>query len=89
MVKKDLTYKKMEKNVLSNPRRPLALTAKTATAAAFRNSKQALSTLPEFITAYNTKKRFTLVNLYKYSLIYSNKSMNNKYKNTCKRTGVP
>ena len=38
--------KKMAKNVLSNPGRALDLTAKIATAAASRNSKQALSTLP-------------------------------------------
>ena len=48
--------KKMAKNVLSNPGRALDLTAKTATAAASRNSKQALSTLPELITFYNTGK---------------------------------
>ena len=48
--------KKMAKNVLSNPVRALDLTAKTATAAASRNSKQALSTLPELITIYNTGK---------------------------------
>ena len=46
--------KKMAKNVLSNPGRALDLTAKKATAAASRNSKQALSTLPELITFYNT-----------------------------------
>ena len=48
--------KKMAKNVLSNPGRALELTAKIATAAASRNSKQALSTLPELITFYNTGK---------------------------------
>ena len=48
--------KKMTKNVLSNPRRALDLTAKIATAAACRNSKQTLSTLPELITIYNTGK---------------------------------
>ena len=48
--------KKMARNVLSNPGRALDLTAKIATAAASRNSKQALSTLPEFITFYNTGK---------------------------------
>ena len=48
--------KKMAKNVLSNPGRALDLTAKIATAAASRNSKQALSTLPELITFYNTGK---------------------------------
>ena len=48
--------KKMAKNVLSNPGRALDLTAKIATAAASRNSKQALSTLPELTTFYNTGK---------------------------------
>ena len=48
--------KKMAKNVLSNPGRVLDLTAKIATAAASKNSKQALSTLPELITFYNTGK---------------------------------
>ena len=48
--------KKMAKNVLSNPGRALDLTAKIATAAASRNSKQALSTLPDMITFYNTGK---------------------------------
>ena len=48
--------KKLTKNVLSNPGRALDLTAKIATAAASRNSKQALSTLPELITFYNTGK---------------------------------
>ena len=48
--------KKMARNVLSNPGRALDLTAKIATAAASRSSKQALSTLPELITFYNTGK---------------------------------
>ena len=48
--------KKLAKNVLTNPGRALDLTAKIATAAASRNSKQALSTLPELITFYNTGK---------------------------------
>ena len=48
--------KKMAKNVLSNAGRALDLTAKIAIAAASRNSKQALSTLPELITFYNTGK---------------------------------
>ena len=52
--------KKMAKNVLSNPGRGLDSTAKIATAAASRNSKQALSTLPELITFYNTGKGFYL-----------------------------
>ena len=46
--------KKMAENVLSNPGRALDLTAKIATAAASKNSKQALSTLSELITFYNT-----------------------------------
>ena len=46
--------KKLAKNVLSNPGRALDLTAKIATAAVSKNSKQALSTLPELITFYNT-----------------------------------
>ena len=50
------TSKKMAKNVINNPGRALDLTAKIATAAASRNSKQALSTLPELITIYNTGK---------------------------------
>ena len=55
--KKGLTVsKKMAKNVISNPGRASDLTAKIATAAASRNSKQALSTLPELITFYNTGK---------------------------------
>ena len=48
--------KKLAKNVLSNTGRALDLTAKIATAAASKNSKQALSTLPELITFYNTGK---------------------------------
>ena len=46
--------KKMAKNVISKPGRALDLTAKIATAAASRNSKQALSTLTELITFFNT-----------------------------------
>ena len=48
--------KKMAKNVLSNPGRALDLTTKIATATTSRNPKQALSTLPELITFYNTGK---------------------------------
>ena len=48
--------KKMAKNVLSNPGRALVLTAKIATTAASRNSKQALSALPELIAFYNSGK---------------------------------
>ena len=54
--------KKLAKNVLRNPGRALDLTAKIATAAASRNSKQALSTLPELITFYNTGKGLYLGN---------------------------
>ena len=49
-----IVSKKMAKNVLSYLGRALDLTAKKATAAASRNTKQALSTLPELITFYNT-----------------------------------
>ena len=48
--------KKMAKNVLSNLGRALDLTAKIATAAASRISNQALSTITELITFYNTVK---------------------------------
>ena len=48
--------KKMAKNVSSNPGPALDLTAKIATAAASRISKQTLSTLPEMITFYKTGK---------------------------------
>ena len=48
--------KTMAKNVLSNPGRALDLTAKIATAAASRISKQSLSTLTELITFYSTGK---------------------------------
>ena len=54
--KRSNVSKKMAKHVLSNPSRALNLTAKIATAAASKNSKQALSTLPELITCYNTGK---------------------------------
>ena len=52
--------KKMAKNVLSKRGRALDLTAKIATAAASRNSKQALPTIPELITFYNTGRGFYL-----------------------------
>ena len=48
--------KQKAKNVLSNPGRVLDLEGKIAAAAASRKSKQALSTLPELITFYNTGK---------------------------------
>ena len=46
----------MAKNELNNPGRAVDLTAKIATAAVSKNSKQALSTLIELITFYNTGK---------------------------------
>ena len=46
----------MAKNVLSNPGCALELTAKMATTAVSKSSKQALSTLLELITFYNTAK---------------------------------
>ena len=48
--------KKLAKNVLSNPGRALDLTAKKATAAATKNPKAGLSTLPEVINFYHTGK---------------------------------
>ena len=74
--------KKMAKNVLSNPGQALDLTAKIATAAASRNSKQALSALPELITFYNTGKGLFLENFFEHSLIYSNNNYNYTYKST-------
>ena len=47
-------FKKLAKNVLSNPGRALDLTAKLATAAATKSPKAALSTLPEVINFYHT-----------------------------------
>ena len=62
----------MAKNVLSNPGRALGLTVKIATAAASRKSKQALSTLPELITFYKTRKgpdsgKFVYIMVYKWN----------------------
>ena len=48
--------KKMVKNVLKNSSRALDITANIATAAASRNPKNVMSTLPELITFYNTGK---------------------------------
>ena len=44
----------MVKNVLRNPTRALDITANIATAAASRNPKNVMSTLPGLITFYNT-----------------------------------
>ena len=46
----------MAKIVLKNPARALDITANIATAAASRNPKNVMSTLPELITFYNTGK---------------------------------
>ena len=48
--------KKMAKNVLKDPSRALDITTNIATAAASRNPKNVMSTLPELITFYNTGK---------------------------------
>ena len=47
----------MAKNIIRNPGRALDLTAQIATAAASKNSKQALSTLPELIPFFTTPER--------------------------------
>ena len=47
---------KLAKNVLSNPARALEITSNIATAAASKNPKAALSTLPEVINFYHTGK---------------------------------
>ena len=48
--------KKMAKNLLKNPGRDLEITSNIATAAATKNSKAALSTLPEVNNFYHTGK---------------------------------
>ena len=48
--------KKMAKNVLKNPSRAPDITANIATAAASRNPKNVMKSLPELITFYNTGK---------------------------------
>ena len=55
---------KTAKNVLSNPTRSSDLTAKNSRGAASRNSKQALSTLPELVIFAIPEKVYTWVNLY-------------------------
>ena len=54
--------KKLAKNVLRNPTRALDVTANIATAAASRNPKKVLSTLPEVINFYHTGKGLYLGN---------------------------
>ena len=48
--------RKMAKNVLNNPTRALDITANIVTAAASRNPKNVMKSLPELITFYNTGK---------------------------------
>ena len=50
--------KKLATNALKNPARFLEINADVATAAAKRNNKAALSTLPEVINFYHTGKGF-------------------------------
>ena len=52
--------KKWQKNGLSNPGPALDLTAKIATTVVSKNTKQALSTIPELITFYLTGKGLNL-----------------------------
>ena len=54
--------KKMAKDVLKKPGRALNFTVNIATAAASRNPKNVMSTLPELITFYNTGKGLFLGN---------------------------
>ena len=49
-------YQKTRKNVLRNPSRAMDTTANVATAAACRNCKTVMSTLPELIPFYKTGK---------------------------------
>ena len=44
----------MAKNVLENPSRALDITAKITTAAASRNPRNLMKSLPEILTFYNT-----------------------------------
>ena len=69
----------MPKNVTSDQGRALDITAKTATAAASRNSKQALTTLPELITFYNTRRVFILVVLFSFTSHKWNKKKQKGY----------
>ena len=50
--------KKLAANVFKNPGRALEIGASVATAAASRNPKAALSSLPEVINFYHTGKGF-------------------------------
>ena len=79
----------MAKNVLKNPSRALDITANIATAAASRNRKNVMKSLPELITFYNKGKGLYLENLFKHSLIYTYKSTNINYNYTYKSTANP
>ena len=59
--------KKTTKNVLKNPSRAVDFTANIATAAAKRNSKNVMKTLPKLITFSYTDKSLYLV---KFDLFY-------------------
>ena len=61
--------KKMAKIVLSNPTRAFNITANIATAAAHRNPKNVLSTLPEVINFYHTGKGLYFGNFVEYYAI--------------------
>ena len=50
----------MAKNVLKDPSRALDITANFATAAASRNPKNVMKSLPEILFFYNTGKGFHL-----------------------------
>ena len=63
----------MAKNVLKNPGRALDITTNSATAAASRNLKNVLSTLPELISFSNTGKGFFLGNCVYFMLYKWNK----------------
>ena len=56
--------KKLATNVLKNPARALEIGAIVGTAMVSRNTKAALSTLPELITFYNTGR-----GLYSYMFV--------------------
>ena len=56
--------KKIATNVLKNPGRALEIGANVATAAASRNPKNVLSTLPEVINFYHKGRGITWANLF-------------------------
>ena len=76
-VKKDLMYQKMAKNVLKNRGRALDIRANVATAAASRNHKNVLSTMPEVSNFYHTGNGLYLNNLVDIMLYKWNKKQLN------------